>query len=337
MAEATVHVWMMQRQNFGTGVQRTLGVGHAALRLITENNQKHYITWSAKGHPLFDKQGNLQFVKPRYKGLGKEKFGYDKGFEEDQDNMYQFFGDNGTTGNESNLPDYTINLPTLSVSRNGFSFGVAVNRIESFWGNRLQEPNYSFLSKKLNCTGCVAEALKAGGLGCFVEKENNLFVQDARTLRVWAQKGAEKLDSLNKQQTSINAVMEMWSQKYPNLLGAGVPSFQDWKRDSDAKVKFGSFAQRKDQIAKLDFLIRNYPNAQSNLSRFTYLIKMQCEIYSHFINKPNSDRKEAVRDLGVRVTGALRNLNLNASAINNLSDDDFKHFMGRLAWDTDSV
>jgi hypothetical protein len=241
--------------------------------------------------------------------------------------MQDFFG--------HRMPDYKAHVPLLSISPDGIKYGVDVNRIEKFWLDRLQsETPYSFLSKKNNCTGCVAEALKAGGLGYFADLGGNPLAQDARSLRVWAQKGEEKLDRLNKTQSTIDATMNMLFGKHSNCRNAGVPTLQEWVRDSDSNVKFQPFAQRKDQIAKLDVLIRDYPSARTDLERFASLIKMQSEVYSHFSTKPNSDRKDAVSKLGARVTGALRRLNLGDDPLGDLNDADFDRFMTRLTGHT---
>jgi hypothetical protein len=318
MYRAIVCVWMPQLNQLDRIGMRILGVGHAAIRLFTEKGEQ-YITWSANGHPL------ERSTMDRDPELGTPNLG----FERDKGRMRNFFG--------QKMPDYTVDLPRLTVSQNGVKYGVNLKRIKKFWKDRLEQQTYRFFSKTDNCTGCVAEALKAGGLGYFADLRENPFAQDARSLRIWAQQGFEKLEQLNNVQTTIDATMNMLFAKHTNCRNAGVPTLQEWVRDSDSNVKFQSFAQRKDQIAKLDVLIRDYPTARTDLERFGSLIKMQSEVYSHFSNKPNSDRKDAVSKLGARVTGALRRLNLGDDPLKGLSDDEFDRFMTRLTAHTVGV
>src|SRR5262249_52827237 len=152
-----------------------------------------------------------------------------------------------------------------------------------FWMRRVKLPvgtrerKYVFLSKKQNCTGCVVEALRAGGLDCYIEKPNNWFVQDAKTLLTWGREAEAKIKGLNELQSAVNDKMRELVQATPLLKvhQKCIPSYAEWKEDSDRNVSFRAFAQRKEQIAALDAVIKAYHSDMDNWTwtRFVLLVK----------------------------------------------------------------
>jgi hypothetical protein len=342
MAKAEVCIWTYTGFTFLGDV---LGVGHAALKLKT-TKQEHYITWIAPGHPTsalfpsqakgaFDGLGNVVEVPERLQG----KLGFERSFDYkwDQLNMKGFFG--------HAEPDHTIKLPTLSLppSDEGFRHGVDVDRIERFWKRRSnldvanRERKYAFLSKKQNCTGCVVEALRAGGLDCYIEKPNNWFVQDAKTLLTWVREAEAKIKWLNELQSAVNDKMDQLvvdpKIRVPEQQKSIIPRYEEWKADSDRNVSFRAFAQRKEQIAALDAVIKDYHSTAETdkLTRFVLLVKMQSLIYSHMTLKPRSDRAEAVKRLGLRVTLVLKDLFKGGQGFAQVSDESHRWVLRTLA------
>lgn len=303
MREANVYIWL-------PGKYYVPGIGHASLELKT-TARTDYITWSAQGHPLARPVPSL--AGPHYREIGK---GFD--FKKDQEGMVDFFG--------QDKPHYTIPLPTLHMSAEGLCYGLDVARTQKFWQARLANPpQYAFLSKKMNCTGCVAEALVAGGLSYYARKPVNLFVQDARTLLTWVQMAEREIRRQNDRRRLIEEKMrEVESDakrqalsvevkkdaKMDTLPGpAEIPSLAEWKKDSDEKVSFRKFAGRIEQVAALDRLIERYHRRPINpVTQYALLIRMQDEIYSHLTLKPQSDRHRAVIKLGATVTIVLKRL-----------------------------
>lgn len=162
--KVTVRIWFPAKSMGVTGaVASWAGVGHASIRL-TVNNKNYYITWTAQGSPL------AGFVLDPYENIDSLTKKRDK------EAMGHFF--------KSEEPTYKIRLKTKQPDVAGE--GLDAEAIEAFWLERLQHrPTYSFLSRNNNCTGCVADALRAGGLEQYVPAPNNWFVQDADSLLAW--------------------------------------------------------------------------------------------------------------------------------------------------------
>jgi len=303
MKTATVYIWM-------PGKFYVPGIGHASLEL-SSTGRTDYITWSADGNPLARPVPSL--AGDHYGGLGNSL-----NFEKDQRLMSGFFG--------QSEPHYAVELPTLRMSARGLRYGIDVARTREFWQERLDNPpQYAFLSRKMNCTGCVAEALNAGGLGFYATQPFNLFVQDARTLLTWVQKAQRNLQRLNDSQEQIEQTMKQNMRKNIGIVAMDIPSLGDWRKDSDEKVSFRALASRSDQIAAIDGLIERYHRPATDLvTRYALLIRMQNETYSHMTLKPQSDRRLSVIKLGATVTSVLDRMTQN-NDLQALLDHDNAH------------
>ncbi len=189
---------------------------------------------------------------------------------------------------------------------------------------------YAFFSARYNCTGCVWEALKAGGLGYYHGISDSTFIQGAAGLLEAVNKAKADLDQLNNLQHSIAVKMAELESKYPDAP-QNIPSLAQWKKASDQNVSFRAIASRKEQVAALDKLIDDYPNARKDVVKFLMLLRMQGEIYSHVTTKPNSDRKVAVQRLGATVTNAMANLP-KILDLDGLSDGEYSWAMNTLGW-----
>lgn len=169
--KVTVRIWMPHNMGFIGDIASSLGVGHASITLVS-NDRKYYITWMADGHPL--------------RGVELDPYNHIGTFNKagDQRNMQGFFN--------SPDPAYKIKLKTKQPNSQGE--GLDAELIERFWLDRLQNmPKYSFFSLRNNCTGCVADALRAGGIEQYVPSPTNWFVQDARSLYTWVSAASNHL------------------------------------------------------------------------------------------------------------------------------------------------
>jgi hypothetical protein len=159
-------------------------------------------------------------------------------------------------------PDPPINLPTLFWTPTGLHYGVDVERIKQFWLKRRNQKTYTFISKMDNCTGCVVEALRAGGLEDYFVGPKNKVVHDATSLFDWAKAAKKRIKLANRRQKCVDAFMEklpmkhaVWMAEKHMTANPEIPSLEEWKKESDKNVRFSAVASRKDQIALLDMLI----------------------------------------------------------------------------------
>ncbi len=314
---ATVYIWM-------PGKYYLAGIGHASIVLDTGVGVPYYITWMAQGNPLAAPVPWRS--KPYFRKLGTPDFG----LAEDKEGMEGFF-------NQAE-PHHFFNLPTLNVTgREGLRLGVDVARVEAYWKARLlARPDYAFLSKTMNCTGCVAEALDAGGLGYYASKPFNFFVQDARTLKTWIEDAIREIDRLNFDlqviATTLNKVTTYARQK--GLVSwVGIPTLAEWVRESDSDVRFRGFASRSEETAAIDRLISLYHStAPQGVNRFASLVRMQREIYSHLTYKPESDRHDAFVKLGATVATVMDKIYTThlPAVLASLDDSAYRKFIGLL-------
>ncbi|QEH37619.1 hypothetical protein OJF2_62100 [Aquisphaera giovannonii] len=322
MSKATVYIWMPSGKFLKNVVGKGLGVGHAAVELERDNEPIDYITWMAHGSPF--KALVPSVAGDAYRHIGQYTLAQDKR------GMLGFFG--------QAEPSYAIELPELRLPshRGPLQFGVDVACMANFWEDRLRtSPKYAFLSKDMNCTGCVVDALRAGGLDHYLDDPGSWVIQGASSLLTWVRDAGTKLTELNRRQAAVDDYMRNVRMSYHGPQPLQVPRLEDWKRDSDSKVSFRPFASRSEQVAALDAMIKDYPNARDDLTRCVLLVKMQHEIYSHLTTKPNSDRREAVKTLGAQVTASLERLDLDGDELENLDDARRRWIIRTMAWRTD--
>lgn len=177
MNKVTVRIWTPRALGNTGKAAWLLGVGHASLT-VQVGIKKSYITWMAHGSPFGASTMNAYshidtFTK-----------------NEDKNGMDNFF--------DQSEPNYKIKLKT---KQNDNDTGLDAQAIDDFWTARLaNRPTYSFLSRKNNCTGCVADALRAGGMDQIVTMDKPTFVQDARGLLAWCLKAQTRLGPVDPKQ-----------------------------------------------------------------------------------------------------------------------------------------
>ncbi|SKC83411.1 hypothetical protein SAMN05445504_3624 [Burkholderia sp. CF099] len=169
--KVTVRIWMPTDMGIKGQLASYAGVGHASLTLRVDD-RKHYITWMADGSPF-----EASVLAP-YKKIESFTKAMDKR------NMQNFFN--------SAEPTHKIKLKTRQPNEQ--TEGLDANLIEAFWLERLKnKPKYSFISASNNCTGCVADALRAGGLGQYARGSKPWIVQDAASLLAWVLAAEKRL------------------------------------------------------------------------------------------------------------------------------------------------
>jgi hypothetical protein len=291
MSKATLYVWLP------TGLYPA-GLGHAALQIQSATGREYYITWLAAG-----------------KGPAKACFPSSNGMVSKQVKNWTFEKDKNVMADWGmREPNRTIELPTLFLQQRGkgmmrsLHHGVDVEEIVEFWDIRkVTMTSYTLMSTKENCTGCVVEALRAGGLDSYLKNPNNWFIQDARTLWTWANDAVERIKLANERQQKIEVMMEQlilkhgaWATQMQMHTNPTIPSLQEWKTESDQNIKYRAVARRIDQVKRLDELIEEYHKNNDPLTRLRCVVQMLIQINLHLVQKPNSDRRLAVERLGVR-------------------------------------
>jgi hypothetical protein len=178
--KVAVHIWLPTDMGILGRIATFAGVGHAGISLRYQD-RKHYITWMAHGSP--------------FAGFELNSFKYIDSWTKQQDkqSMQGFFN--------TSEPTHTVRLKT---KQNPGEQGLDAGLIEQFWLQRLENrPRYAFLSLDKNCTGCVAEALRAGGLDQYVPVPNNWFIQDAGTLLTWVLEAEKRLGPVIKKSSLV--------------------------------------------------------------------------------------------------------------------------------------
>jgi hypothetical protein len=170
---------------------------------------------------------------------------------------------------------------------------------------------FGMISTENNCAGMVAIALRVGGLGLFAKPPTNRLYQDARTLSDWVEKAAGRIREMNE----LHDNFQMDILRDPDMRAKGgrprertVPTLEEWKKESDKGIAF--FARRKDQIEKIDGVIRLYHSlpVDKQWARLGCMHKILWYVYHHLTQKANSDRHLAVLRLAVRVHAAVEDL-----------------------------
>ena len=335
MAVASVYIWLP------TGIEHTLGIGHGALDLTTERGDNYYITWlnstrggcsgsgSYGGFTSGSREASKQVGFAKIRGSdGKiidnpNRLGSGQTYGLDDDmrkNVFRFprYVEAGMT---EAPPNYSFDVPVYHLpARNPDDnlFGVSGRRIERFWKKLLALPpghskrHYGALSTKQNCNGVVVEALLAGGLWMYATPPDNTIYQDARTLMRWVKKASERCHEMNEQHKLIVLSQRQAGEDGPRpLLGdqRRIPTPQQWQQESEEGIAW--YGRRKEQIALLDGIIRDYHSAKAKNDRkkmFRLLLEMQTQIYDHLVRKPKSDRRAAVLSLAKRVYVVIEDL-----------------------------
>lgn len=323
MATATVYIWLPD------GIHYAVGAGHGALELTRDNGKTCYITWTPANsggkwahERWFTSQGmeankRLGFKEIRDRDTNRvvpnpDVLGGGNSINFDSDKRAHAFL--VPEAHELGIvapPQYQINVPVFTHPAPGPDdnmFGLNAELIARFWKNLLALPagdskrRYGVFSPTQNCNGVVVEALLAGGLGMYADPPSNYVYQDARTLLRWVEEACGTIDKLNRQYRKIAKSQAGGRQGALPINERRIPTLTEWKASSNEGIAW--YARRTDQVASLDELIPIYHQAKSVNNHWLVtrtLLKMTVSIYDHLVNKPNSDRRQAMLNLAKRV------------------------------------
>ena len=190
-----------------------------------------------------------------------------------------------------------------------------------------------------NCCSTVAKALYVGGLTNYASPPSNLIYQGARSLVRWITAANRRIDALNQAHAALTQTpewrgMQPWvsgNQPFDFMGACELPTLAEWKNMSHVRASFRSgFARRHEQVAEIDRLLPLYHEARRvelqgidpqqpddfvediellfshPRSWLNYMAAIQEQCFFHLIQKPRSDRRNAVIRLAKTIDHALR-------------------------------
>jgi hypothetical protein len=200
----TVRIWFPNKAQASTldTALTGVGLGHAGLT-VKLDGVRHYITWQVgDGTPVpFKEHQALNYMtRDAYVPEGQMCKAKDETWMSGM-RWGQMNGDSGRgryDGYKRSQCDWKMRIKTRQPNENGA--GLDAGAIIAWWDHRVKNENvYKLISTNQNCTGCVAEALKAGGLG---GSPSGYWLVSAADLQTWI------LDRVNKQNLQAEAGYE---------------------------------------------------------------------------------------------------------------------------------
>lgn len=271
MGQAHVRVWWLAKNRLA----KQLGAGHGSVELVgrTRNGSSsaEYITWADGGNA----------------------------------NRYSYANDVNTYGHE----DWMHTIP-LRDPNNALSCGLDGEAMQAWWNDiKTQNPSYRLVSKTNNCDGVTVGALLAGGAASYApEPTKFLYYQGARTLMEWVSDVAASVNVWDSRLRQAKEVLQFPKLTKRNLRLRSqrgldeLPSVAEWKAMS--YVRFG---RRREQVAKIDQYLTDFWEAERTYTQGAFfvayykrmaLLRILHQVYLHITLKPNSNRHNAVVDLG---------------------------------------
>lgn len=189
---------------------------------------------------------------------------------------------------------------------------------------------YYLASKRYNCAAIVMAALRAGGSALYDQdshgkRHDNWLYYTPLDVKEYANKVENRIDLLNVQVNSIYRFMLGDYQKYipvmkqtlaehnSNTEAAEQPDTRDlWSCEQWMKESSVKFGRRKDQIQAIDYFIQMYWAAgavwdeNNSKQKANNICNILSHVQDHIIQKPRSDRREAVLQLGSQCIMVLR-------------------------------
>jgi hypothetical protein len=241
------------------------------------------------------------------------------------------------------VPNDVIDIPTID--DNGAAItdqkvGLCEANLRSWWdirsdakGNsrsRNVKPYYRFklISKKYNCASVVTAALMASGCGLFLKPSKPLFAISPVDVLNYARKLQRKITRINASLQTVQSQALANFQKFRQnrhvdnaLVNGDVWTPEAWRQASAVSV-----GRRKEQVARIDQLLQQYW-ARGEWNRYTAdskesdLEEILVQIQDHILQKPQSDRREAILQLGVQVQAKLEERTRAAAEADEDYDD----------------
>lgn len=324
---AVLRIWPNRK-----GLAAAIQPGHASLE-IGHNARRVYISWwpnsDSKGKPFNARQAAPKtFQDDLYAEMGPDtRANLAAGRFDPRIGQTQLHARVGAV-------DRTVwvQWPQETLTINGKDdpgangIGLNLERICDWWDvfQRGPNPRYRFVSTTMNCASVVGTALMAGGATAFT----------GQTLSKVSSGWHTPMDVLNfarKIEDGINYVLKIrddfpatplrplrvmtplaWqgTMRTDTGITRDLMTYENWIRLS--KVD-SLFARRKEQIARIDELLRIYhgnawtgaPDGERWLAKQSLLTLMLDQVHQHMREKPNSDRAEAVFVLGKQLLDVI--------------------------------
>jgi hypothetical protein len=234
-------------------------------------------------------------------------------------------------------PDLVIDLPTIDDAQNQANgiqqLGLCEDNLRDWWkiysSKELDKRNvhhqYKFVSTRFNCASVAMAGLLVAGCKLFSAPADAWFYYSPNDVRDYAEKVRTKIGRVNNQAGQIQAgilgeyrkYMPQTRQQYgvDYLYNTGGQSrrvvdiwrTEEWRRQSAVRI-----GRRKEQVARIDDLMVRYWaegdewTPANVLGKVTLLADILIQVQDHLIQKPKSDRREAVLKLGSQCIMVVR-------------------------------
>ena len=172
------------------------------------------------------------------------------------------------------------------------------------------ESGYQFVSKLHNCASIVMRALIAGESAFFLKPPGAWFSFSPRDVADYAAALKTEIIRANADYDRyFNSKLEWQARNrremhmHPPTATTELPTVDQWKRMSDANVRFAAISRRREQNAEIDRLLGQY-HAQLPWdvggadNRLVYMSEIFKQIGSYIAAKPKGDRLDAMLALG---------------------------------------
>lgn len=236
-------------------------------------------------------------------------------------------------------PQSVISIPSIDdgTQQRRAQIGLRESNMKDWWDlykMRLTEDmyhKYGFVSKRFNCASIAMAALRAGGSPLFDQdfqgkRKDSWLYYTPLDVKEYAIKVKNRISQLNAQMNSVLRMMlgdhrqfipeirQTLAEHPLNLLAGDQGNNGDlWTCEQWTKESSVKFGRRKDQILAIDVFLQQYwargvvwdENNSDQKANDIYNILYQ--VQNHIINKPTSDRREAVLKLGSQCIMVVRN------------------------------
>jgi hypothetical protein len=172
------------------------------------------------------------------------------------------------------------------------------------------ESGYQFVSTLHNCASIAMRALIAGESAFFLKPPTAWVTFSPRDVADYAAALKTEIIRANADYSRyFNSKLEWQAQNrremhmHPPTATTELPTVDQWKRMSDANVRFAALSRRREQNAEIDRLLGQY-HAQLPWdgggadNRLVYMSEIFKQIGSYIAAKPKGDRLNAMLALG---------------------------------------
>jgi hypothetical protein len=213
-------------------------------------------------------------------------------------------------------PTDVISIPTVSFDRDytvtGTTVGLNSKNILDWWEVYKKDREnlaYRFVSKKYNCASVVMYALLAGGSKGFLDPGKAWFYYTPNDILAYASRLRTAIERVQKDVKTIDDAILSNIRYVPPTRSCGFQELyspEEFKRASYVKI-----GRRHGAIVQIDRDLKSYwrlgPWTHTNRAdKKQKLIRLIGSIQMHIIEKPRSDRREAVLTLGSQCTKVLK-------------------------------